>query len=352
MENEPPSATSSRRGRLMGKLFAMKEKDRKPTAEETGSSINDFLNGPSDTLQVAHAAPASALPTLSKLDTTSATRYPQALSVASHSQQSLTLPYHPARSPGHSPGIPPRSPRRGNRKGLTVRFVDTYPEVIGEGGDESEIPAIEVSRRKKQRPPPSPNRRPIAAVHDSPPRAPSAPKEDSDFMPGRLRRTQTGFSSISNEPVEPKEPPPAYREVAPGNAVSAPYLDTPTSAKDENRKSFIEHQQAEMRQAEGRAFAEAARSASQPAQPEREQHGSQAPLIPRYKNHRQDLQYRPPRSLCCRDPQKTTESHPIKARPLSTQAALSSVNQATQTSPGSLPLALNTAWPPFCHGRL
>ncbi|KZL64956.1 hypothetical protein CI238_07090 [Colletotrichum incanum] len=280
MENEPPSATSSRRGRLMGKLFAMKEKDRKPTAEETGSSINDFLNGPSDTLQVAHATPASALPTLSKLDTTSATRYPQALSVASHSQQSLTLPYHPARSPGHSPGIPPRSPRRSNRKGLTVRFVDTYPEVIGEGGDESEIPAIEVSRRKKQRPPPSPNRRPIAAVHDSPPRAPSAPKEDSDFMPGRLRRTQTGFSSISNEPVVPKEPPPAYREVAPGNAVSAPYLDTPTSAKDENRKSFIEHQQAEMRQAEGRAFAEAARSASQPSQPEREQHGGQAPLIP------------------------------------------------------------------------
>ncbi|WYZ34763.1 hypothetical protein EsH8_I_001039 [Colletotrichum jinshuiense] len=279
MENEPQSATSSRRGRLMGKLFALKEKERKPTAEEKGSNINDFLNGPSDSLQVSHATPSSALPMLTKLDTTSATRYPQALSVASHSQQSLTLPYHSARSPGLSPGIPPRSPRRSNRKGLTVRFVDSYPEVIGEGGDESEIPAIEISRRKKQRPPPSPHRKPIAAVHDSPPRAPSEPKEDSDFVPGRLRRTQTGFSSI-NEPVEPKEPPPAYREVAPGNNASAPFLDTPTSAKDDNRKSFIELQQAEMRQAEGRAFAEAARSASQSSHPEREEHGGQAPRIP------------------------------------------------------------------------
>ncbi|KAF6841208.1 hypothetical protein CPLU01_00769 [Colletotrichum plurivorum] len=268
MENEPQSATSSRRGRLMGKLFALKEKDRKPTPAETGSSISDFLNGPSDTLQVSHATPSSALPTLSKLDTTSATRYPQALSVASHSQQSLNLPAYSARSPAPSPGLPPpRSPRR-NRKGLNVRFVDSYPEIIGEGGDESEIPAIEVSRNKKQRPPPSPGRRPIAAVHDSPPRAPSAPKEDSDFMPGRLRRTQTGFSSV-HEPTEAREPPPMPREVAPGYNSSAPFLDTPTSAKDENRKSFIESHQAEMRQAEGRAFAEAARSASQSSQPER-----------------------------------------------------------------------------------
>ncbi|KAK1473774.1 hypothetical protein CABS01_04436 [Colletotrichum abscissum] len=274
MENEPPSATS-RRGRLMGKLFALKEKDRKPTAEETGNNINDFLNGPSDTLQVNHASPSTAIPQLSKLDISSATRYPQALSVASHSQQSLNPPnQYSARSPGLSPGIPPRSPRRSNRKGLTVRFVDQKPDIIGEGGDESEIPAIEVSRRKKQRPPPSPRRTPVAAVHDSPPRAPSAPKEDSDFMPGRLRRTQTGFSSVSNEPIEPKEPPPAYREVAPGNAVSAPFLDTPTIAKNENRKSFIEHQQAEMRQAEGKAFAEAARQA------EREEHGGQTPLVP------------------------------------------------------------------------
>ncbi|KAK2065847.1 hypothetical protein LY76DRAFT_134965 [Colletotrichum caudatum] len=248
MENEPPSATSSRRGRLMGKLFSMKEKDRKPTAEETGSSINDFLN---------------------------------ALSVSSQSQHSLTLPYHPARSPGHSPGVPPRSPRRNNRKGLNVRFVDSYPEIIGEGGEESEIPAIEVSRRRKQRPPPSPSRRPIAAAYDSPIRPPSAPKEDPDYMPGRLRRTQTGFSTINNEPIEPKEPLPSYnREVAPGNAVSAPYLDTSTNAKNENRKSFIEVQQAEMRQAEGRAFAEAARSASQPSHPEQEHYGSQAPLSP------------------------------------------------------------------------
>lgn len=281
MENEPQSATSSRRGRLMGKLFALKEKDRKPTAEETGSNINDFLNGPSDTLQVSHATPQSALPQLTKLDTSSATRYPQALNVASHSQQSLNLPIHSARSPAHSPGLPPpRSPRRNNRRGLNVRFVDSYPEIIGEGGDESEIPAIEVSRNKKQRPPPdNQRRRPIAAVHDSPPRAP-APREDSDFVPGRLRRTQTGFSSIHE--TEPREapPPPVPREVAPGHNASAPFLDTPTSAKDENRKSFIEHHQAEMRQAEGRAFAEAARSASQSSHSQGDERAGYTPATP------------------------------------------------------------------------
>ncbi|TEA22807.1 hypothetical protein C8034_v005210 [Colletotrichum sidae] len=295
MENEPQSATSSRRGRLMGKLFALKDKDRKPTAEETGTSINDFLNGPSDTLQVSHATPSSVIPQLSKLDISSATRYPQALSVASHSQQSLNPPMHSARSPAQSPGLPPpRSPRRNNRKGLTVRFVDSYPEFIGEGGDESEIPAIEVSRNRKQRPPPSPNRRPIAAVHDSPPRAPP-PKEDSDFVPGRLRRTQTGFSSVQT-PSEPSEPPPAYREVPPGYNATAPFLDTPTSAttKDENRKSFIESHQAEMRQAEGRAFAEAARSASQ-TQDERSGHTPITPqILESPSKSPEDYQKKPP----------------------------------------------------------
>jgi hypothetical protein len=39
--------------------------------------------------------------------------------------------------------------RRARRKNLTVKFVSTAPEVIGEGGDEAESPAIEISRRRQ-----------------------------------------------------------------------------------------------------------------------------------------------------------------------------------------------------------
>lgn len=39
--------------------------------------------------------------------------------------------------------------RRARRKDLAVRFVLTAPEIIGEGGDEADSPAIEISRRRQ-----------------------------------------------------------------------------------------------------------------------------------------------------------------------------------------------------------
>jgi hypothetical protein len=247
MENEPPQdeGKQSRRGRLMGKLFGAKE--RRPMMEETGTNLNDFFNGPSDTLQVSHAAP-SALPMLSKLDTSSAQRYPQALAVGSRSQQSLTLRPQ-SRSPGHSP--------RRSRKGLVVRFVDTWPEIIGEGGDETDVPVIEISRRKRARgvaPPPPQQRAP--PVPERPPSSSAEPPNlDDPFVGGPLKRTQTGFSpSPGPQSEEPKT-------VIPGRAASTRYLES-SRTKDENRRSFIEVHQAEMREAEGQAFAQAARSAS------------------------------------------------------------------------------------------
>src|SRR5690606_17487813 len=109
-----------------------------------------------------HAVPPPPAPTSSppasrvrpKLNIANASRYPQAIPVQP-SEQSL-----PMRPP------PMNSPRRPapNRKGLLVRFVDTWPEIIGEGGDECPEPTIEVSKRKKARPPPSPRPPP----HQSP----------------------------------------------------------------------------------------------------------------------------------------------------------------------------------------
>jgi hypothetical protein len=115
----------------MGKLLG---RDKRATNEESSRDLNDFLHGPSDKLGVSHPGP----PVLAKLDISSATRYPTAAALNS-SQRSL--PLRPSS----------RSPRPGNKKGLVVRFVDTFPEIIGEGGDECEIAVIEIGKMRRTR---------------------------------------------------------------------------------------------------------------------------------------------------------------------------------------------------------
>src|SRR6266566_4745972 len=144
MENDPlghaQDESRPKKGRIMEKLFGRERKTSNEARDQTGGDLNDFLRGPSDSLKVAHAAP----PMLAKLDTRSATRYPNALSVQNSSQQSL-----PLRPRSHTPNA------RG-KKGLRVRFVDTFPEIIGEGGDESEIPVVEIGKRKRAKSAPAP----------------------------------------------------------------------------------------------------------------------------------------------------------------------------------------------------
>ncbi|EEU46462.1 uncharacterized protein NECHADRAFT_37905, partial [Fusarium vanettenii 77-13-4] len=250
MENEVPAVQvpdgrSSRRDRLMGKLFKA-GKDRKATEQQSAANVDAFLHSSSDNLTITHPPPPpppSSLPKLAKLDTTSISRYPQALAVNHAAQQNRPL------VPGRpDTNTPKRSPRP-NRKGLIVRFDDSAPEVIGEGGDETEAPTIEISKRKKARPPPPPQPRKPASPPGRPPPPPSdagtprsAPAVD-DFRPKPLLRNQTGFSSI----YEPESP--------------ARFLGAAAN-HDDNRRSFIEIHSAQMREAEGRVFAEAARVAS------------------------------------------------------------------------------------------
>ncbi|ROT36769.1 hypothetical protein SODALDRAFT_206776 [Sodiomyces alkalinus F11] len=252
MYNDPAEeGRSSRRGRLMGKLFGPKEKERKPAAAE--DAVHDFLHTPASALHPTIAPPSSGLPALTKLDTRSASRYPQAHDIGAFSQQSL-----PLRNRSKSPA---RSPRR-NRKGFIVRFVDTPPDIMGEGGDECTTPCIEISRQKKLRQLPlsaPPN--PVASVTSVASIAPDAsrrPSEPDTFSPPPIRRTQTGYSTAGN-PVKARVNP--QPEVVPGTAARTRFLDSSTNrVQDENRRSFLEIHQAEMRQAEGKAFAEAARS--------------------------------------------------------------------------------------------
>ncbi|KAI5465882.1 hypothetical protein BGZ63DRAFT_437606 [Mariannaea sp. PMI_226] len=251
MENEVPAlqapdGRSSRRDRLMGKLFGGKNVDRKLMNEQkSAANVDAFLHSSSDNLTVTHAPPPpppSSLPKLAKLDT-SISRYPQALAVNQQAQQNRPLAPGPPRA---DPNAQIRSPRP-NKKGHYVKFTEAPPDVIGEGGDESEIPVIDVAKRKKTRPPqPPPHRQATYPPgRPAPPSAETASPSQDDFKPRPLSRTQTGFSSI----YEPVFVLPKPRFIG-------------QAARDEVRRSYIEIHSAEMREQEGRAFAEAARVAS------------------------------------------------------------------------------------------
>lgn len=266
----------SKRGRLMGKLFG---RDRKTSSSNEVAPGNDdlanFLHGPSELVNVPHPAP----PLLSKLDTSTARRYPNALEF----NTPVNTPPQ-ARPDSHPQSIPLRgrtqSTRGKNKKGLVVRFVDTFPEVIGEGGDECPVPTAEIGKRKRaQSAPPPPQLKKVAQLQERD-RSNSDTKhqeltKQQEFVPQPLRRTQTGYSTIADDespshspsppplpPVPPVHEVPVVPVVAAGNPRASQYLDSPVISTDEKRKSFIEINQAKQRQAEGMAFAEAVRSAS------------------------------------------------------------------------------------------
>lgn len=283
---EPDSNT--KRGRLMGKLFGRDRKTSNPNDVAPGNDdLNSFLRRPDDPLPVAHPGPQM----LHKLDTATARRYPNA-----HELNSPAIP-PPQPSPrlhqqtqmpirGHSQSI-----RANPKKSLVVRFVDTFPEVIGDGGDECTVPTAEIGKRRRaqsapHKPPPPMVSKAVTQLQERDrSQSDAPPKPQDDFVPTPIRRTQTGFSTIGDEPDSPPLPPPPPPPVhdipviPAGNPRAAPFLDSPVIASDDKRKSFIEINQARQREAEGMAFAEARRSMS--ANTEREwEEQRQAAVIP------------------------------------------------------------------------
>ncbi|KAL2756425.1 hypothetical protein ACRALDRAFT_2105086 [Sodiomyces alcalophilus JCM 7366] len=325
MDNDPAEeGRSSRRGRLMGKLFGPKEKERKPATDD---AVNDFLHTAASPLHPTIAPPSTNLPALTKLDTRSASRYPQAHDISALSQQSLPL-RHGSKSPAPSP--------RRNRKGFLVRFADTQPDIIGEGGEECSTPCIEISRQKKLRQPPSSGRpntvAPIAA--DASQRPPDASRFEPDtFVPAPIRRSQTGYSHTGN-PVKHRVNP--QQEVIPGTAARTRFLDSSMNrVQDENRRSFLEIQQAEMRQAEGKAFAEAARSSVVPHREwEEARHSpfgtSREPIAP----------YTPAAPTA--PPPPTGPTAPMSAAPRSPESQRTRASAARDQSPSSSTYSVNS----------
>ncbi|TWU76830.1 hypothetical protein ED733_005904 [Metarhizium rileyi] len=288
MENNLPSVDEgrlSRRGRFMGKLFG---KDKK-SQDNSAAALDAFLHSPADNLEIAHPPPPPSLPKLAKLDTT-ISRYPQALAVNQQAQQNRPI------APGKMESKSPRKSPRPNKKGMTVRFADSYPEIVGEGGDESEVPTMEIGRNKRSRPPPplpahrSPGLSQVTAAGSPTPHGLSAGPPggyggpDDHFEPKPLSRAQTGYSSIYEPEKEERNTTlmpssakiqEAGNTLVPGRAATAKYLKT-SGKRDDQRRSFIEIHQAEMREAEGKAFALAARTASSAPQHDGED-GSRPP---------------------------------------------------------------------------
>ncbi|ROW14769.1 hypothetical protein VPNG_03794 [Cytospora leucostoma] len=267
------SDANSKRGRFMGKLFG---KDRKGLSARDGQDLNNFLRGPSDTLTTAHAAPQM----LAKLDTSNARRYPNALEVNAQPQ--------PPSQPGLQASLSIRSrpvSQVRSRKDLVVRFADTIPEVIGDGGDECSVPTVEIGKRKRAQsaPPPPLHVNKVAQLQERE-RAYSDAQQD-DFVPPPIRRTPTSFSvaessppaaapipTLDLDPVPPPPPPHSSQRggihdisvadipaVPAGTPKASRFLNTSVLSNDDKRKSFIEINQAKQRQAEGMAFAQAVR---------------------------------------------------------------------------------------------
>lgn len=311
----------SRKGRLMGKLFGGRDRKASNELRDSGGDdeINAFLHGSSSTnvssssprssttlrpsfdgFQVAHAAP----PQLAKLDTRAISRYPNAVPVTGASHSPISTSHYTPKQ------------RRPGAKGLMVRFAESYPDVIGEGGDESDIPPAEIGRRRRTnsvraaRPQVAPlsnfDSVPMSAVSSRslplrsplppipPQKAPPQQQQQwpfdggDNFVPVPVRRTQTGFSTIS-EPsprddhrrnISPERRPQAVPEKIPSRQLAAaPFLDAPSLGRDEKRRSFIEIHEAEMRKAEGRALLQNLHDGvSPPSSPEVDQKKPVSPI--------------------------------------------------------------------------
>ncbi|TAQ88020.1 hypothetical protein B7494_g3659 [Chlorociboria aeruginascens] len=242
MEDTSPNGKDRQKNRFMGKLLnAVKEKKSKSPATE--EEVSSFLYGPpdklhmvTDTLPSTPKSSAPHTPKLSKIDTATARRWPTAAEVNN---------FQRARSRSAS--------RKRKKKGLVVHFTDGQPDIIGEGGEESEIPVIEISTRKKAAIPQPMSRRSIElkefGVTNGPqPDYVEPPANPEAFRPGPLRRTQTGFVPPAPE-TQADYTKENSRSCQEGGNIS---LSHDTSSRDPT--SFAARVLADMRSREGEAL--------------------------------------------------------------------------------------------------
>ncbi|KAK7549180.1 hypothetical protein IWX49DRAFT_307282 [Phyllosticta citricarpa] len=294
------SSKSKWRGKIFQTDEHVAEKAQRKQAME--QDVLDFLKPSTD----------KAAPKAPRIDVAAAQRWPAAaslLSKANTSQNHLSTSL-PSSMRGSD------RPSRPRAKTLTVGFLNKEPEVIGEGGDESDTPPIEISRRrvvaaraakegrkldegelgrsltvshKMDRPDikrghaswgelsPGLEKR-FSRPKSPPPQAPPEPEADDDpaklqhrsqdsisqtldepdFRPGPLKRTQTGMSEMMPEsPDDPDMPRlPELEKVASADSYSNLHdeLQNYLSSEPDVADSLSARVQHQMRVDEGQAL--------------------------------------------------------------------------------------------------
>lgn len=115
-----------------GKLFSSEEKEGKYLRQQgnVDDSVADFLHFSSENISGQQQQHATLQP---RIETSTSSRWPPATQV---SDLSAEMPLYPRR----------KLPRM---KNLHVTFESAAPEIIGEGGDEAELPSLAISRSRK-----------------------------------------------------------------------------------------------------------------------------------------------------------------------------------------------------------
>lgn len=177
-----------------------KKAERKSKAND---DVADFLKS---TTNKAQTRTNTEIPT-PRIDTSTASRWPTAAQISQ-----LSDSQHRERGQS-SKGYLPDLAKRKKRKGLSVKFTIAEPDIIGEGGDDSDIPPREISRQRTKGPPPPPKRNTI--VHGTDERldvgnrpAPGIAHETpgqsmlnkEGFRPMPLLRAATGFDEHQGSP--------------------------------------------------------------------------------------------------------------------------------------------------------
>src|SRR5450432_2714588 len=236
MDDSPESKSDGHRhlnkARMMGKLFG---RDKKPSNNNNNNDaeVSAFLHGPSDKLYMNTSASS---PKLLRIDTSQASRWPTAAEISRSRDTSRGRSVSPKRS----------------KKGLIVRFTDSQPEIIGEGGDQADSPTLEISERKRSHSHPpilqhamQSNIPTHEAVYSGGKSAPN------DVQPAPLRRTLTGREAhpeiqlMSGLGQSKKEE---------SSGIIPPLLGVPFETVSSSSKSFAARVKAEMRAGEGRAL--------------------------------------------------------------------------------------------------
>lgn len=166
-EHKPPVKKTSL---WKEKLFSRDKHNRSSTDQQ----VEAFL-GPSRSKSLSHG------PATPRGLSAAASKWPSPHDVVNASSSGITDNY--------------KLPRRKNpaRRGLKVTFAQQMPELIGEGGDESEVPTIEVSiRRNRVRSQSMPQPKNAPALPEKAPPSSGAPQLRLDTSPSPRKKPDDG----------------------------------------------------------------------------------------------------------------------------------------------------------------